>query len=90
MKSCKNCKEFNNINQKCYHFNVGIIDKTNAQYCTFYEDKRKIKKDKIKCLWCKNVNKYRWCYHKKRCLTEEELEKERNCVAFSNRKNKII
>ena len=49
MKSCKNCKKFNNTTDKCYKFEVGIIDKTNAQYCKFYEEKRDIK-EKIKCI----------------------------------------
>lgn len=88
MKSCKNCKKFNNITDKCYKFEVGIIDKTNAQYCKFYEEKRDIK-EKIKCCWCEKVNKYNWCYHKKRCLTDIELKKQRTCLSFKYKKGKV-
>lgn len=85
MRSCKNCKKY--TKEICSKYNIRIIDKINAQYCKFYEEKRNIKQ-KIKCCWCKNLNKYLWCSHKKRCLNDTEIEKERTCVSFYKKNKK--
>lgn len=81
MKSCKNCKNYDLNNKYCFFYHLKIIDDVSAEVCKNYKERFKEKKN-IKCLNCLNINKYGYCYIKKKCISEEEKLKKRNCKSF--------
>lgn len=87
-KSCKNCKHYSNNYGYCTAKEKNIIDKMGATYCNIYDEKRKVTKELVKCKNCTNLNKYTWCYAKKKCINEDEQEKERRCISFKERRKK--
>lgn len=80
MKSCRRCKNFNN--DFCKTYNIRITDVLNATYCKNYNPNKTEKKSKVKCINCKNKNKYHYCSIKKRCFNFEERIKERQCTYY--------
>jgi hypothetical protein len=81
MKSCNKCENFNKQNKYCYEFKMNIIDVISATVCSKYKSKAR-RKEKVKCVNCKNINKYNYCHLKKRCFNFEERTKERQCINF--------
>lgn len=49
----------------------------------------KIKKN-VMCCDCKNMNRYGWCYERRRCYDEDERYKKRQCMKFVLRKPKQV
>lgn len=84
MKSCRRCKEFNKSLNNCKIHNIKIDDVLIATYCSKYNSTVKVK-EKVKCVNCKNINKYNYCYSKNRCFNFEERTKERQCISFQNK-----
>lgn len=76
MKSCKFCRYYSNKSKYCQENKINIIDTTSGDKCTKYKDIRELNDDKVKCYKCKNINKYSYCYIKRRCFSEEERQKE--------------
>lgn len=54
------------------------MDISGAKYCQYYVDGGG-NTNKAKCSF---LNKAGWCYYKRRCLSDEEKNKERYCVNF--------
>jgi hypothetical protein len=81
MKSCRRCKEYDNKLKFCTLHKIQIEDVLNATYCKRYRANVKTK-EKVKCVNCKNINKYNYCFSKKRCFNFEERIKERQCINF--------
>ncbi len=85
MKSCKFCRYYKNESKYCRENKVNIIYTTSADKCTKYKDVRKLNGDKVKCYKCNNINKYSYCYVKRKCFSEEEQRKERKCINFQKK-----
>ena len=89
IRSCNKCKKYNKLDKYCKEFKFNIVDTTSATYCKKYNSEVHIKK-KIRCANCKNLNRYGYCYEKKRCFNEEEKYKTRQCINFRYKKHQII
>ena len=87
-KSCNNCKFYRFNDRFCSAKEINIIDKMGATYCKSYDEKRKLSENNVKCNNCLNINKYSWCYEKKKCIDEIEQEKPRRCAKFKTKRNK--
>lgn len=87
-RSCNNCKYYNLNYEYCSAKETNIIDKMGATYCKTYDEKRKLVEGGVKCVYCANLNRYSWCYEKKKCINEIDQEKERRCVKFKDRRKK--
>lgn len=85
MKSCRRCKEYRSNLKYCVINKITITDVLNATYCKNYKQNIKTRKD-VKCINCKNINKYHYCIKKKRCFNFDERVKERQCINFEWRK----
>lgn len=85
MKSCRRCKNYIESSSYCKIHNIKITDIFNATYCSSYNAKVKDKVN-VKCVNCKNINKYNYCSIKKRCFNFEERIKERKCINFRSKK----
>lgn len=86
MKSCRRCKNYNAGPKMCKLHNIKIEDILTATYCSRYKPSVKIK-EKVKCVNCKNINSYNYCYMKNRCFNFEERIKERQCINFMYKKS---
>lgn len=84
MKSCNKCENFNKECKYCYIFKTNIIDPLSANVCSRYDSKAK-RKEKVKCVNCKNINKYNYCSYKRRCFNFEERIKERQCINYKKK-----
>lgn len=90
IQSCRKCKNYKLSDKYCYIFKLKIIDPISASVCKNYECKKYIP-EKVKCIKCRNINKYGYCLIKKVCFDEEERSRDRKCSKFKiklNRKNK--
>lgn len=81
--SCKNCKHYETCSKYCYLFKQDIIDTLSASHCKNYTEKRHLVTGKVKCYRCMYLNKYLWCYKKKRCFSYDEIHTEKKCISFS-------
>lgn len=81
MKTCKKCIKYNKDLNYCKFYEINVLDRLSATHCSKYKDKNK-KRNKVKCISCANINKYNYCYFKRKCFDYEEITKDRQCVYF--------
>lgn len=87
IQSCRKCKNYKSSDNYCYKFKMRIIDPISASVCKNYDCKKYVP-DKVKCVYCSNINKYGYCLIKKVCLDEDEKNRERKCSKFKKRLNR--
>ena len=86
MKDCKKCFYYYKQTKRCVKHKCDISDsKVFGSVC---KDHYELKRNKVKCNSCKNMNKYGFCLVKKVCFTPEEKTKERYCKSHFQRKYK--
>lgn len=85
-KTCKKCFNYNKDIKYCSKFERYIVDTLSANVCKYYKGKI-LELKKAKCINCKNLNKYNYCYYKKRCFDFEERIKERRCSKYINKRD---
>lgn len=86
MKDCKKCFFYSKQNKKCVKFKCDVPDtKLYGSVCKEY---LVIERKKVKCISCKNMNRYNYCLIKKICFAPEDKTKERYCRSYFEKKYK--
>lgn len=88
MKTCKKCYYYSIINMKCKRFMIEVPDAdVFGTACKEYSEK-KIKK--VQCYDCINLNKYKYCLMKKKCLDDTEIKRLKQCRYYFKRKRRKL
>lgn len=85
MKSCNHCTNYEAGTFSCGSHGLHITDKTQATYCGHYIESRQLFAGVAQCCRCSNMNRYGYCYSRKKCFSEEERKAERKCAGFRYR-----
>ena len=88
MKSCRNCRHYRSRIRHCTKKDLHIIDCLSGDKCSAYKEKRDLKNATAMCSKCRNLNKYSYCWKKKRCFSEEEQNEKRKCIHFKRYKRR--
>ena len=74
MKDCKKCFYYYKQIKRCIKFKCDISDtKVFGSVCKNYLE---LKREKVKCKNCKNLNKYNFCLMKKVCMNDTEKNRD--------------
>lgn len=88
MKSCKKCYNYSILNKGCKRFMINISDPdVFGSACKEYSEK---KINKVQCNGCINLNKYKYCLMKKKCLDDIEIERLKQCRFYHKRKRRKL
>lgn len=86
MNDCKKCCYYSKITKRCVKFRCSVSDTAVfGMVCKKYSEN---KSKEVRCVDCLNLNKYNYCFAKKKCVDKENIKNFKHCISFIKKKKR--